>query len=111
MTSQTFALKLYLLKFTNLIIDLNHIDSVQLSVPVQPIKRDMYGNEILTTVRTVIEAVTGDLRIDHPSNKSGIRKDSFPEFPIFRSFEDSYAYYDKNSIYNGVYNRDRFSFH
>ena len=92
-------------------VDLNQIDSVQLSVPVHPIKKDMYGNEVLTVVRTVIEAVTGDLRIDDTTNKSGIRKDSFPEFPIFRSFEDSYAYYDKSAIYDGVYDRERFSFH
>ncbi len=92
-------------------VDLNHIDSVQLSVPIQPIQKDMYGNEVLTPVKTVIEAVTGELRIDDPTNKSGIRKDSFPEFPIFSSYYDSYAYYDKQSIFQGVYNRDRFSFH
>ena len=88
-------------------LDLNKIDSVQLSVPI----KDIYGNEMLTKVKTVIEAVKGDLKIDDPSNKSGIRKDSFPEFPIFESFEDSYAYYDKKTIYNGIYDRDRFSFH
>jgi hypothetical protein len=92
-------------------LDLNEIDSVQFSVPIMPIKKDMYDNEILTEVKTVIEAVTGDLKIDDPSNKSGVRTDSFPGFPIFQSFEDSYAYYDKSSIYNGVYDRDRFSFH
>ena len=92
-------------------VDLNEIDSVQLSVPVLPIQKDMYGNELLTKVKTVIEAVTGDLRIDDPTNKSGLRKDSFPGFPIFSSFEDSYAYYDKKSINDGVYDRDRFSFH
>ena len=92
-------------------VDLNEIDSVQLSVPVLPIQKDMYGNELLTKVKTVIEAVTGDLRIDDPTNKSGLRKDSFPEFPIFSSFEDSYAYYDKKSINNGIYDRGRFSFH
>ncbi len=92
-------------------VDLNEIDSVQLSVPIMPIQRDMYDNEKLTKVKTVIEAVTGDLRIDDPTNKSGLRKDSFPGFPIFRSFEDSYAYYDKDAIYDGVYDRDRFSFH
>ena len=101
----------FLFHYDDFKVDLNYIDSVQLSVPVYPIKKDMYGNEVLTPVRTVIEAVKGDLRIDDPGNKSGIRKDSFPEFPIFRSFEDSYAYYDSKSIYNGVYSRDRFSFH
>ena len=92
-------------------VDLNEIDSVQLSVPVLPIQKDMYGNELLTKVKTVIEAVTGDLRIDDPTNKSGLRKDSFPGFPIFSSFEDSYAYYDRKAINDGVYDRDRFSFH
>ena len=90
---------------------LNEIDSVQISVPVMPIQLDMYDNELLTKVKTVIEAVTGDLRIDDPTNKSGLRKDSFPGFPIFRSFEDSYAYYDRKTIFDGVYDRDRFSFH
>ncbi|MEE2699987.1 MAG: hypothetical protein VYD71_01315 [Bacteroidota bacterium] len=92
-------------------VDLNKIDSVQLSVPLIPIQRDMYGDEILTKVKTVIEAVTGDLQIDHPTNKSGLRKDSFPGYPIFRSYEDSYVYYDKKSIYDGVYDRERVSFH
>jgi hypothetical protein len=97
--------------YDNFKVNLNYIDSVQLSVPVQPIQKDVYGNELLTPIKTVIEAVKGELRIDDPTNKSGIRKDSFPEFPIFKSFEDSYAYYDRQSIYSGVYNRDRFSFH
>ena len=101
----------FLFHYEDFKVDLNHIDSVQLSVPIQPIQKDMRGNEILTPVKTVIEAVTGDLRIDHPNNKSGIRRDSFPEFPIFSSYYDSYAYYDNQSIYDGVYERDRFSFH
>jgi len=92
-------------------VDLEQIDSIQLSVPIRPIKKDNNENEILTVVKTVIESGSGDLRIDHPSNKSGLRKDSFPEFPIFRSFEDSYAYYDRKTIYNGIYNKDHFFFH
>lgn len=92
-------------------VDLNKIDSVQLSVPLEPIRRDMYGDDILTKIKTVIEAVTGDLQIDHPTNKSGLRKDSFPGYPIFRSYEDSYVFYDRKSIYNGVYDRDKVSFH
>jgi len=92
-------------------LDLNEIDSVQLSVPIIPIQKDMNDNEFLTEVITVIEAVNGELRIDDPTNKSGLRKDSFPGFPVFYSLKDSYAYYDKNSIYDGVYDRDRFSFH
>ena len=92
-------------------VDLEQIDSIQLSVPVKPITKDNNENETLIVVKTIIEAESGDFRIDHPSNKSGLRKDSFPEFPIFRSFEYSYAYYDKKTIYNGVYNKDNFFFH
>jgi hypothetical protein len=91
-------------------VDLKRIDSLQLSVPLMPIQRDMYGDEILTRVKTVIEAVTGDLRIDHPTNKSGLRKDSFPGYPVFQSYANSYTYYDRKSIHDGVYDRSRVSF-
>ena len=92
-------------------INLNKIDSVRLKVPRLPIQRDMYGNELLTDVRTVLQAVTGDLVIDNENNKSGIYRDSFPNYPIFRSFEKSYVYYDDKSIFNSVYDRDKFYFH
>ena len=92
-------------------LDLNNIDSIRFSVPIQPIQIDMYDNEVLTAIKTVIEAARGELIVDDPSNKSGIRQDSFPEFPIFKSFDDSYVYYDQKSIFDGVYSRDKFSFH
>ena len=101
----------FLFNYDEFKLDLNNIDSMQLSVPIQPVVEDMYGDPLLTPIRTVIEAVKGDLRIDDPTNKSGIRRDSFPEFPIFRSFDHSYAYYDDKSLYNGVYNRSNFYFH
>ncbi|MAO72438.1 MAG: hypothetical protein CMD02_08045 [Flavobacteriales bacterium] len=98
-------------KYDDFKIDLNKIDSVQLAVPIIPIQRDDYGNEKLVRIKTVIQAVTGDLKIDDPNNKSGLKKDSFPEYPIFKSFDDSYVYYDKPSTFGGVYNREKFSFH
>jgi hypothetical protein len=98
-------------KYDDFKIDLNQIDSVELAVPVEPYQFDEYGNKKLVRIQTVIQAVTGDLRIDEPTNKSGLRKDSFPQFPIFKSFDDSYAYYDRPSTFGGVYNRKNFSFH
>ena len=98
-------------KYDDFKVDLQQIDSVQLSVPLKPLRFDLYNNPLLTRVKTVIEAVTGELIIDHPSNKSGLRKDSFPQFPIFKSFNDSYVYYDNSTIFDGVYKRDEFSFH
>lgn len=97
--------------YENFKINLEKIDSLQLAVPILPIQRDQYGNEKLVRMKTVIQAVSGDLRIDDPGNKSGLRKKDFPHFPIFRSFNDSYVYYDKPSIYEGVYNRKDFYFH
>jgi hypothetical protein len=31
-----------------------------------------------------------------------------PTFPQFQSFKESYTFYDKKSIFKGVYNRDKF---
>ena len=92
-------------------IDLKKIDSVQLSVPVKPVQLDMYNNPLLTRIKTVIEAASGELIIDESSNKSGLRKQNHPEYPIFKSFSDSYVYYDNPDIFDGVYSRDNFSFH
>ena len=92
-------------------LDLNQIDSIRFSIPVKPQIKDEYGNLVLTPLKTVIEAVRGDLKIDHPLNKSGIKSDSFPQYPIFSSFDDSYTFYDKANIYDGVYNRSNFYFH
>jgi len=43
--------------------------------------------------------------IDHPSNKSGLQ--SFPEFPVFISKQESFVYYDHDTLYN----RNRFAYH
>ena len=98
-------------KYDEFKVDLNKIDSVQLSVPLKPLRFDLYNNPLLTRVKTVIESVTGELIIDDSTNKSGLRKGEHPEYPIFKSFNDSYVYYDSPKIFDGVYNRDKFSFH
>ncbi|MDA3906206.1 MAG: hypothetical protein PF484_09045 [Bacteroidales bacterium] len=60
-------------------------------------------------VQTAICDLSGDLLIDHPNNKSGL--ESRNEYPIFNSEKDSYVYYNKTNIQNGVYSKDRFYFH
>ena len=98
-------------------VDLKNIDSIQLSVPVaSKINKNKYTLKTLNTVLEYIDDAVahskGEIRLDHPSNKSGLRKDSFPEFPIFNSFQRSFAYYDHNkSRYNQEYKRDKFYFH
>ena len=69
---------------------------------------DDYGNYQYKRVQTVIENLIGELRIDAPKNHSGWGKAS--TFPQFQSFKESYTFYDKRTIFKGVYNRDKFYF-
>tara|TARA_B100001093_G_scaffold328588_1_gene313608 strand:+ start:60865 stop:65322 length:4458 start_codon:yes stop_codon:yes gene_type:complete len=111
--------KKFLFDYNNFKLDLKYIDSVQISVPVEPLVLDMYGNPKLTNTKTLFEYVydndslsDGLLEIDYPENKSGLFKDSFPEFPKFTSFQKSFAYYDtQNSKFAEAYTRDNFYFH
>lgn len=64
------------------------------------------GQRYLVDVKTVLQDLTGDLQIDKPNNKSS--KASYSEYPIFTSGKSSYIYYDKPSIFGGVYERERF---
>lgn len=67
---------------------------------------DINGNYPYRKVQTVIENLNGELRIDAPKNHSGYGKAS--TFPQFQSFKESYTFYDKKSIFKGVYNRNNF---
>ncbi len=93
--------------YDKFIIDLKNVDSLRMTV--KAFEKDAYGEYPSVRVKTVIEKINGSLEIDNPTNKSG-RKD-FPNYPIFNSFKDSYAYYDKRSVQNGKYPRDKFYFH
>ncbi|HOY30317.1 MAG TPA: hypothetical protein PKW80_00415 [Bacteroidales bacterium] len=81
-------------------------DSMSFKVQDRTKPTDIYGHHPLVKVRTVIENLNGELLIDHPNNKSGLK--SFPGFPSFISKKDAYVYYDKPFIFNKVYTRDRF---
>ncbi len=85
-------------------LDLPSIDS--LSFKVESFEENDYGEHPLVRVKTVIEDLKGNILIDHPNNKSG--RESFPEYPILNSKTKSYVYYDKSSIFNKVYQRDKF---
>ncbi len=88
-------------------LNLTNVDSLRLKAQTDEI--DAYGNRKLKPVKSVIEAINGELLIDAPNNKSGYALT--PEYPIFHSLEDSYVYYDKKSIFGGVYDRNEFFFH
>jgi hypothetical protein len=87
-------------------IDLLNIDSMQMAI--QSGRVNQYGEPILVRIDNAIEVMSGELLIDLPDNKSGL--ESHPEYPIFTSEEDSYIFYDRADIQNGVYKRDEFYF-
>ena len=87
-------------------INLQNIDS--LHIKVQTDQLDFYGNPIPIDVKNLIEHVTGELLIDKPDNKSGVKNN--PEFPIFHSRENSFVYYEDPNIQNGVYSKNNFYF-
>ncbi|MEZ5195725.1 MAG: hypothetical protein R2764_04830 [Bacteroidales bacterium] len=88
-------------------LDMPVIDS--LSFMVSSYEKDEFGKSHLVRVKNVIADLGGDLYIDDPNNKSGLKK--FPKFPVFTSTKDAYVYYDKPSIFNGVYEKDKFFFY
>jgi len=57
---------------------------------------------------STIEQVTGTVRIDVKTNKSGAKK--IEQFPKFTCKDTSYVYYDKRNKQGAVYSRDKFYF-
>lgn len=101
-----FIGKEFMFDYDQFKIDMKTIDSIRIFV--EAFEPDVNGNVPFKKVQTLIENVNGELRIDAPKNKSGFGK--APTFPSFKSFKESYAYYDKRQIFKGVYNRDKFYF-
>ncbi len=87
-------------------IDMKNIDSLRMQVQTGDL--DYFGQSQLTYVHNTIEKLSGTLQIDQPNNKSGNK--TFSEFPILRSTSNSYVYYDKPEIQNGIYDREKFYF-
>lgn len=85
-------------------VKMKTIDSCRIYVVSK--EADINGEFHFRRVQTVIENLNGELRIDAPKNHSGFGKAS--TFPQFQSFKESYTFYDKKTIFKGVYDRDKF---
>ncbi|NQX97927.1 MAG: hypothetical protein HRT73_08620, partial [Flavobacteriales bacterium] len=94
-------------KYDEFKIDMPNVDSLIIYAETGGI--DKHGEPIIRPVKTVIEKITGDLLIDKPDNKSGVKKAD--EYPILNSDRDSYVFYDKKQTLGGVYNKNDFYFH
>lgn len=90
-------------------VDLLKVDSVALYVTRK--ETDTSGTrERFVQIQTKINDITGELFIDNPINKSGVDNKNNRQFPILKTNEPSYAYYDKKSTHNGIYEREKFHF-
>jgi hypothetical protein len=87
-------------------VELKNVDSTKIRVPQGG--KDDYGNVKTVRLKSQIENITGDLLIDQPYNKSGLKP--FTQYPIFNSAKNSFVYYDRKNIEQGVYKRDNFYF-
>ncbi len=87
-------------------IRLPKIDSVK--VAVETGKTDAYGNMIIKEVGNLIQLAKGELYIDDPNNKSGLK--SLSQYPIIDSKSESYIFYDQIAGLENIYNRKDFYF-
>lgn len=101
-----FKGKKFLFDYTNFKIALEDVESLNLDYKTKQV--DMTGNRTLSTIANTFEKIEGDILIDKPDNKSGLKKNK--GYPIFNSTATSFIYYDAPSIFGGVYKRDSFYF-
>lgn len=87
-------------------LHLKAVDSLSIKIPSDEPTAD--GRIKMIPIKSVVQNVTGYLNIDRANNKSSYQKS--PEYPIFKSDNQSYVYYDYPWIYNSVYNRNSFYF-
>lgn len=96
----------FFFSYDNFKVDLSSIDSMRISVLTD--EQNSLDKNKSIPISNVIENISGDLLIDDPNNKSGIRK--LTQYPIFNSTDSSFVYYDRQSIQNGAYKRKKFFF-
>lgn len=87
-------------------IKMKDVDSVMLYA--NSFTKDANGNYPLVRVQNTINHLSGELMIDKTTNKSGLKQ--LKQYPILLCDTNTFVYYDKKTIQNGVYKRDNFYF-
>jgi hypothetical protein len=92
-------------EYDKFILDLPEIDSLGLYVRSRT--RDPKTQQYpLVKVKSYLTDLSGNIRIDDPGNKSGLK--SFPDYPILTSRNDATVNWQRKEIQNGVYKKDKF---
>jgi hypothetical protein len=87
-------------------IRLQKIDSLRVAVETE--KKDNYGNPLIMDINSLIQLATGEIYIDDPNNKSGLK--SLAQYPIVNASAPSYIFYDKIPGFEGIYKKENFYF-
>jgi len=87
-------------------IRLQKIDSIRIAVETG--KTDQLGNPVIEDVNSLIQLARGEIFIDNPNNKSGLK--SFAQYPIIHALTYSYIFYDRIPGLENVYKKDNFYF-
>jgi hypothetical protein len=68
-------------------------------------------------VQSILENVRGELFVDHPTNRSGVKTKDYPTYPILNVTNNSYVFYEYDGrgpnrlvVQKGVYKRNKFYF-
>lgn len=68
------------------------------------------GSDRLIPMYSHFSKLKGTIEIDDASNRSGKENDRFHQYPILKSKQDCFVYYNHDAIYNGVYDSSDFYF-
>ncbi|PLX03605.1 MAG: hypothetical protein C0595_06530 [Marinilabiliales bacterium] len=79
--------------YDSFMLNMNYVDSLAFWVVATDSLRQ---RDSLVRVKNVITKLNGKLYIDEPMNKSGLK--NYPEYPTFKTEEESYVYYNKKEI-------------
>lgn len=90
--------------YDDFLVDFKHVDSVSFFVR----KRDIEPNGGFVRVKNVLADIECTIMLDDKNNKSG-EKDT-PNYPILKSKQQSYIYFDKPSINDGLLDRKKFNY-
>jgi len=64
------------------------------------------GTYPLVRIKTAVTNLSGDLLIDDPKNKSGLKQ--LKQYPLFTNKSTAMVYYSNGSVQKGVYPKDKF---
>jgi hypothetical protein len=86
-------------------LNFTYIDSISFLVKSRTTRKANEDQRYIK-VKNVLANLTGNLKIDDPGNKSGLKRLS--HYPVFESKGESYVYFDKKFIMDGALNREKF---